>query len=177
MMMQVNEMRKERDSATKLQAIQRGRMARVESIRRKSVAKDAAFQEAISGEKGNKAATMVQKIHRKNSAVKITQKMKEEAAEQQSAAAKLQAAERGRCARNNIRKQKIEYKSATILQARKRGADGRVVARQAQRARSMEPVGDGKIHIGDVVKAKIAGEPLWCEGIVIGRSGEGEIEE
>jgi hypothetical protein len=64
-----------------------------------------------------------------------------------------------------------------VLQAAQRGEKGRKDARQAQRARSMDMVGDGKIHIGDVVKAKIAGEPLWCEGIVIGRSGEGDIEE
>ena len=191
----VAEQKEQHLATTKLQAIQRGRMGRKESIRKK----DDKHSADVNGEKGAKAATILQNVHRRKSAVAITSKMKEEKEleagarkiqslqrartgkkefeEKQGAVAKLQAAERGRMGRKKAKAATSEYKSAAILQARKRGADGRVEARQVARARAMEPVGDGMIHIGDVVKARIAGEPLWCEGIVIGRSGEGNIEE
>jgi hypothetical protein len=191
----VDDMKKERDASIKMQAIQRGRMGRAESMRRKSSAEDMKAEEEAS----NKAATVLQSVQRRKTAVKITDQLKEDKSmgenagkiqalqrarlqkkefeEKRDAIAKLQAAERGRVGRKKANEQKVEYKSAVVLQSIKRGGDGRVAARQAARAQSMSQIGDGKIHVGDVVKARVAGEVLWCEGIVIGKSGDTTIEE
>ena len=89
----------------------------------------------------------------------------------------MQSLHRGHRDRQAFKMKKSEWTSAITLQSRLRGAADRARASQKQRARSMEPIGDGLIHIGDVVKAKVRGEILFAEGVVIGKSGSGGVDE
>ena len=182
------EERRQEEASTKLQAVQRGRAGRREQDKTKQEGRAATVMQSVQRRRAAAKAVEVKRETkretnnnmnmdagaRKIQSIQRARKGKEEWEEKRRAVRTLQAAERGRSTRQ---KNSISHKSAAVLQARKRGADGRAAARQAQRAQSMAPVGDGKIHIGDVVKAKIRGEPLWCEGIVIGRSGDGGTEE
>lgn len=116
------------------------------------------------------AATKMQAIQRGKS--QRNQRKAEEGAAQ-----RMQSIQRGRIGRNQANQKKTEFRTAIILQSRIRGWKDRAVARQKQRAKSMLPIGDGNLHIGDVVKAKVAGDILYCEGIIIGKSGSDGVDE
>ena len=145
------------------------------------------------------AATKLQSMHRVKIAKKNVQR-KKDGIVMEGAATRLQAVQRGKIERNtrktevkavsavqkihrgNIdrgkyKEKKKQHKSAVLLQAQRRGGLDRARTRQKKREKSMLPVGDGLIHIGDVVKARVGGDILYCEGIVIGKSGTEGIDE
>ncbi len=193
----VGERREQHAAARKLQSVKRGADARSRVQGMKSEKREREHQEAITGTKGEEAATKVQAHLRRKSAAKLVENMKDDQEKDQAAsklqsiqrgrsmrkrreseskaAGVLQAAERGRKGRQEAKQKTGEHRASVTLQAHVRGAEGRAKARQAQRELAMRPV--DPISVGDVVKAKIQGEPLWCEGIIIGRSGASDLDE
>jgi len=184
-------MKEERRAATTLQSVQRGRTAR-RSVSKRSEMERVRKEEEEREKDG--AATKVQSVFRRRESTKEVEGIKEmkemngaasslqknirsrqaklEFEEKKRAVGKLQAAERGRKGRKKAGTMQVSYKSATTLQARIRGTNGRKDARQEQRMSALKPMDE--ISVGDVVKAKLMGEAIWCEGIVIARSGEGD---
>ncbi|GMI36134.1 hypothetical protein TrCOL_g4444 [Triparma columacea] len=187
----VKEMKEQKGAAVRLQSIQRGRATR-RDVKDKAE-KERGMREEEEREKEG-AATKVQSVFRRRESMKEVEGIKEmnemngaasalqknvrsrqaklEFQEKRAAVGKLQAAERGRKGRKKAEMMQASYKGASVLQARVRGSNGRKDARQAQRMSALRPVGE--ICVGDVVKAKLMGEAIWCEGIVIARSGEGD---
>jgi len=155
----------EKAAVTKLQSIQRGRLSK-KKVELKREERD-----------GGAAATKVQQIQRGRLA-------RREMLEKQESAKKMQSIMRGKKAREGTKMKKKENVASTKLQAVHRGGEGRKLARQKSRARSMDPLAD-PVDIGDIVKASLAGEGLWFEGVVIGKEGmecdidfgEGDVQE
>ena len=171
-------MKKEREAAVALQSVVRGHNARVvhkqESEKSQAATRIQAgfrMRESTKEAQGRRELRSMNESAIKLQAARRRQVASQDLIDRKAAARKLQRIERGRRGRKSAMTMKAEYKSARSLQARFRGAMGRREARQEQRMTSMAPVTE--VCVGDVVKAKLMGEDLWCEGIVIARSGEG----
>ncbi|GMH65279.1 hypothetical protein TL16_g04157 [Triparma laevis f. inornata] len=154
-------------AAVRIQSIHRGREGRKSVLSKKeSLYEVEEVEDPVDVELQNSSALKIQSRIRGKS-------IRMENLRRSSAALKLQAGERGRKSRSTSRKTKKEYISASKLQARVRGSEGRKDARQKQRMQAIRPLEDD-IKIGDVVEARLKGSRIYCEGIIIGRSGSGE---
>ncbi|GMI03272.1 hypothetical protein TrVE_jg4101 [Triparma verrucosa] len=149
------------NAAVKIQAVHRGRNGRKSILQTSPPVEE--LEEDI--ELLNQSAVKIQsRIRSKSVQLSNTRRT--------SAVLKLQSAERGRSARSSHLKTKAEYTSARLLQSRVRGASGRREARQKQRMLALKPL-DSTLKIGDIVEARLKGSRIYCEGIIIGRSGSG----